>query len=79
MDKLVEVVGSPVLSAAAGSCCHIRLPAAEKEVAAEEELAAVEEFAVVGDQRAGLVPSREEASSQAGSTQSAGVAGWPVS
>ena len=43
------------------------------------ELAAVEELAAVGDQRAGLVPSLEEASGPAGSTRSAGVAGWPVS
>ena len=74
-DKLVEAVGSSVQSPAAGTC----LPAAEEEVAVVEKLATVEELAAVGDQRAGLVPSREEASGQAGSARSYGVAGWPVS
>ena len=73
-DNLVEAVGSPVQSLAAGTCHHICLPTAEVKVAAEEEVAAVgdvaaveehaavEELAAVGDQRAGLVLSREEES-----------------
>ena len=74
---LVEAVecGSPV-SPAAGTCC-IRLAAAEEELAVVVELAAVEELAAMGDQTGGLVPSWEEASGPAGSTRTAGVAGWP--
>ena len=79
MDKLGEAVGSPVLSTAAGSCRCIRLPAAEKEVAAEEEVATEEEVAAEEELAAVLVPSWEEASTLAGSTRTAGVAGWPVS
>ena len=78
-EMFVEAVGGPVQSPAAGTCRSIRLPAAEEEVAVVEEVAAVEELAAVGDQRAGLVPSREEASGPAGTTQTAGIAGWPVS
>ena len=74
-ELLVEAVGSPVQSPATGTCCRIRLPAAEEEVAAVEELVVVGEFAAVCDQRAWLVPSQEEASGPAGSTRTAGVAG----
>ena len=39
LDKLVEAGGSSVQSPSAATCHHIRLPAAEEEVAAVEEVA----------------------------------------
>ena len=50
-----------------------------EELATVEEVAAVEELAAMCDQRAGMLPSQEEACGPAGSTQTAGVGGWSVS
>ena len=42
LDNLVEAVGCPVQSPAAGTCRRMCLPAAEEKIAAKEEVAAVE-------------------------------------